>query len=35
LETNVDEDILDCFILKHLLQPLVENAVLHGLNGKG
>jgi two-component system, sensor histidine kinase YesM len=29
---NVDEEIMDCSILKLLLQPLVENALLHGLN---
>jgi sensor histidine kinase YesM len=31
---RVEEDIQECFILKHLLQPLVENAVIHGLNGR-
>ncbi|WP_308636356.1 sensor histidine kinase [Paenibacillus silvisoli] len=29
-----DEDIGDRPVLKHLLQPVVENAVLHGLNGR-
>lgn len=32
---SVDEKILNIKILKHLLQPIVENAVLHGLNEKG
>jgi two-component system sensor histidine kinase YesM len=35
LEINVDEEILKYITLKHLLQPVVENAVLHGLNEKG
>lgn len=26
---NVDEDVLDCQILKFLLQPIVENSILH------
>ncbi|AEE97830.1 sensor histidine kinase [Mahella australiensis] len=30
---DVEETILDCLILKQLLQPIVENAVLHGVNG--
>jgi sensor histidine kinase YesM len=29
-----EEGIGDYLILKHLLQPVVENAVLHGLNGR-
>lgn len=28
---SVEPDILDCVILKLLLQPLVENAILHGV----
>jgi len=28
---ELEEDILDCRILKFVLQPLVENALLHGL----
>lgn len=32
---EVDETILDCFIIKLLLQPIVENSILHGLRPKG
>ncbi|MBP1993667.1 sensor histidine kinase [Paenibacillus eucommiae] len=35
LQIEVDEGIMDCYTLKHLLQPIVENSVLHGLNGQG
>lgn len=38
LEIDVEEEVLDCEILKLLLQPLVENAVHHGIkpkDGKG
>lgn len=31
---NVDEEIMDCFIPKLMLQPLLENAVKYGFNGK-
>lgn len=36
LEFNVeaDEEILDSYVLKHLFQPIVENAVLHGIESK-
>lgn len=34
LEIDVDEDIKDYRILTFLLQPVVENAVIHGLEGK-
>lgn len=34
LEMNIDENILDYFSIKLIFQPLVENAILHGLNGK-
>lgn len=34
-DANVDGSILGCRVLKLLLQPLVENAVCHGLEGKG
>jgi sensor histidine kinase YesM len=34
LSVCVGEEIQECLVLKHLLQPLVENAILHGLNGK-
>ncbi|RAV09937.1 sensor histidine kinase [Paenibacillus contaminans] len=33
LHIDVQEEILAFHTLKHLLQPIVENAVLHGLNG--
>ena len=29
---DVDNEILNCYILKQLLQPIIENAILHGLN---
>ncbi|NLO85931.1 MAG: sensor histidine kinase [Clostridiales bacterium] len=32
METNVPEELLDHEILKLILQPLVENAVMHGMN---
>lgn len=31
---QVDENILDCKILKFLLQPIVENSIIHGLCDK-
>jgi two-component system, sensor histidine kinase YesM len=31
---ELDESALDCMILKNLLQPLVENALLHGIEPK-
>lgn len=30
-DIQIEAGIEDCLVLKHLLQPLVENAVLHGL----
>lgn len=33
-EINMDEEIYDCEILKLTLQPLVENALYHGIKGK-
>lgn len=30
---NIDQTILDCVIPKFLLQPLIENAVIHGVEG--
>lgn len=33
VEYDVEEDLLDCKILKLLLQPPVENAVHHGIKG--
>lgn len=32
---EVDEDILDCATIKLLLQPIVENSILHGLRPNG
>ncbi len=32
-EAQVPEDLLDCLVPKMLLQPLAENAILHGLSG--
>jgi len=34
VEYQVDEKILDCKILKFLLQPIVENSITHGLSDK-
>lgn len=31
---NINEDVMKIDILKHLIQPLVENSIMHGLNGK-
>jgi two-component system sensor histidine kinase YesM len=31
---DIDESILDCYILKMTLQPLVENSIVHGLELK-
>lgn len=28
---DIDDDVLDCSIIKHILQPIVENAIQHGL----
>lgn len=33
-EINVEPDILKCFTMKLLLQPIVENAIVHGLEPK-
>jgi two-component system sensor histidine kinase YesM len=39
IEFDVDEEAMDCLIPKITLQPLVENAIIHGIsekpNGKG
>jgi LytS/YehU family sensor histidine kinase len=32
MEENIDEDALDVFVPPLLLQPLVENAVVHGIS---
>ena len=29
---DVDETILECLVIKHILQPIVENSVLHGID---
>lgn len=34
LETDIQEDILDCTIPKLIIQPIIENAVHHGLEMK-
>src|SRR5699024_5286539 len=34
LQLNVEEEILDYYTINLLLQPLVENAILHGINEK-
>jgi two-component system sensor histidine kinase YesM len=31
---EADEDVMDCPIIKLILQPIVENAVFHGLEPK-
>lgn len=33
-EYDIEASILDCHVLKLLLQPLIENAVHHGIKGK-
>lgn len=33
-EINIDEKLYDCYILKLTLQPLVENALYHGIKNK-
>jgi len=30
----IDEELLPTYIMQMILQPLVENAIIHGLNGK-
>ncbi|MCD9023857.1 sensor histidine kinase [Cohnella silvisoli] len=34
LVLDIEEEILGFYTSKHLIQPIVENAILHGLNGK-
>ena len=33
LIVEMDESLSECYIIKQLLQPVVENAVMHGING--
>ncbi len=33
-QIDADEDIQDCYVLKYLFQPIVENSVLHGIESK-
>lgn len=33
LEVDIEESVLSFYTLKHLLQPVVENSILHGLKG--
>ncbi|XEC95578.1 sensor histidine kinase [Paenibacillus tarimensis] len=38
IELQADEELMECKVLKYIFQPLVENAIYHGLekkNGKG
>jgi two-component system sensor histidine kinase YesM len=34
LQLEIDEEIMGYYTIIHLLQPIVENAIVHGLNGK-
>lgn len=34
LDLEIENNILNYYTSKHLIQPIVENAILHGLNGK-
>lgn len=31
--TNVSEEVSDCVILKFILQPIIENCIIHGIKG--
>ncbi|MDF2924176.1 MAG: hypothetical protein K0R57_3090 [Paenibacillaceae bacterium] len=31
---DMEQAVLECYTFKHLLQPIVENSILHGLNGR-
>ena len=35
VETDIAPEIRDCYMIKLLLQPIVENAIFHGLKPKG
>jgi Putative regulator of cell autolysis len=32
---NVDPEVLDCITLKLVIQPLIENSIVHGIEKKG
>ena len=32
---NIDKELLDCQIIKIVLQPIIENAIIHGTFEKG
>ncbi|WP_341877985.1 sensor histidine kinase [Defluviitalea saccharophila] len=34
VDIRVDEDIMDCVVPKFIIQPLVENAIIHGIENK-
>lgn len=34
IEFKIDEDILSCETIKLILQPVIENAILHGIQGR-
>lgn len=32
LVINVEEKVMECYVIKHLLQPIIENSILHGFD---